>query len=717
MPASFGRWCGWMQPPGRANPVRSFQNCTPNWFPDSQHIVFSSRPAGQQDAYGSTQLWMARSDGTEARLVYGEDGRHIYGGALSPDGRYVIFSNFPADGDWYRTPRCAPMYLMRLAETPAIGGESPDLRSRHANTKDGPRLPLADGWLPNWTYADIPTAESIEIGERREPLRNVAVRDVAAAFDRQRKRPIGFEGSGTLGAVGAGDARGVAAGLASLECGGNAADAAACVLLTECVSDYGFLAIGAEASLMSYNVERRQTRTFAGLGGAPLDPKAIAWYYENGIPADGHVKAAPTPGIVSLLVTTLQEEGSMSFEEIAAPVLVLLDEGKETWHPNLAKTVRRLIDAEQRAAGGRIAKLQAVHDRFYKGDIAEELAAYYEHQGSFLRKADLAAHRTQVEDPVSVDYRGYTVVKCGPWTQGPCLCQALKLLEGFDLPAMGHLSVDYTHVVAEAIKLAMADRDEYYGDPRFVPVPLRQLLSADYATIRRPLINMARASTEFRPGDPIHLRPLKGPGTPEPGPKGTTTCVVADRWGNVVAATPSGNGPYAVCQELGIAHGNRLRSLNTRRGHPNCLEPGKRPRITLTPTLVFKDGKPIGAVSVAGGDQQDQTTLNVLLNLVHFGMTPAQAVSAPRFASSHHENSFKPYPDRTRARVGTATLTVQTNLPPEVCHQLAQRGHKLEKIPPPIAMPSLLWIDPVTRVISVAGDSHAGRHAAALSAP
>ena len=182
------------------------------------------------------------------------------------------------------------------------------------------------------------------------------------------------------------------------------------------------------------------------------------------------------------------------------------------------------------------------------------------------------------------------------------------MLEGFDLKAMGQFSADYIHVVAEAIKLAMADRDAHYGDPEFTDVPLQALLSDAYTEIRRPLIDMQKASLDARPGDPHGMQPLKGPGVFRPGVGGTTTCVVADRWGNVVSATPSANVPQEPRDggRAGVTFGNRLRSLNTTPGHPNCIEPGKRPRITLTPTLVLKDGKPIMAISVAGGDLQVQ---------------------------------------------------------------------------------------------------------------
>jgi len=430
---------------------------------------------------------------------------------------------------------------------------------------------------------------------------------------------------------------------------------------------------------------------------------------------------APVPSVVDLCVTMLKRYGTMTFEEIVAPTLALLDAGEEAWHPKLAVTLRRMVEEEGLTSGSREEKLQAATDRFYgrnkrRNDIADDLEAFYIEKGGFLRRTDLATHVTLIEDPVTVNYRGYTVCKCGPWTQGPYLCQALRLLEGFDLKAMGHLSADYVHVVAEAIKLAMADRDEYYGDPAFVGVPLPALLSDPYTEIRRPLIDMQTASQEARPGDPYTMRPLKGQGVFRPGIGGTTTCVIADRWGNVVAATPSANVPPDERDggRAGVTYGNRLRSLNTTPGHPNCIQPGKRPRITLTPTLVLKKSRPILAISVAGGDLQDQATLNLLLDFVEFGIGPEAAVIAPRFATSHHQNSFDPNPDRVQTFIQAGSLTINEEVSQDVQDELARRGHQLVAKASAIAAPVMLYIDQESGVFHAAGDPAAGRHAAGL---
>ena len=530
---------------------------------------------------------------------------------------------------------------------------------------------------------------------------------------------IGWKASGKGGAVAAGQGDAVAAGIRLLDAGGNAADAAAATLLALSVTDYGMFAIGGEIPFLIYDAKKQEVKVLSGLGRAPLDEAAIDWYNTNGIPGKGSMKAAPTPGAVHLCITALELYGTRSFEEAVTPALELLDAGSESWHAPLAVTLRKLVEAEKKATGSREAKLIAARDRFYKGDVADELEAWYISTGSFLRKKDLAAHVTRLEDPVSVDYRGYTVYKCPTWTQGPFLCQSLRLLEGFDLKTMGHLSANYIHTVTEALKLGFADRDEYYGDPLFAEVPLKALLSREYAKIRRSLIDKTKASLERRPGDPYHMRPLKGMMQAENHPdrfpvSDTTTCVVADRWGNVVAATPSCNLSGNLPGPSGVNTGNRLRSLNTTPGHPNRIEAGKRPRITLTPTLVTKNGKPVIAISVAGGDLQDQTTLNVLLNHVEFGMLPEKAVTASRFNTDHHQDSFNPDRDRDKAFVKAGSLQVHSGVSKQAQEDLKSRGHLLTTTDSYIARPVMIFVDQDKGIFHAAGDPAAGRHAAAI---
>jgi gamma-glutamyltranspeptidase/glutathione hydrolase len=495
------------------------------------------------------------------------------------------------------------------------------------------------------------------------------------------------------GVVGAGRKGSADAGIQILDKGGNAADGAAATILALSITDYGAYCIGGEVPLMLFDAHAQKVKVFSGMGTAPRNPEAIQWYYKNGIPP-GDIKAAAVPSVIDLVVTLLQQNGSMSFEDISQPVLTLLAVEGEPWHMDLAVTLNRLIDAERNASGSRNRKLQAVSDRFYRGDIANDLSAWYDQMGGFLTKEDLALHRTHIEEPVTINYKGYQIYKCGTWTQGPVLCQTLKLLEGSDLKSMGHNSAQYTHTVIEALKLAMADRDKYYGDPLFVDVPLKELLSEEYISIRRKLIDKERASQVTRPGDPINLRPLIDEGRSEAWPKGTTTCVVADKFGNIVAATPSGWGNNnETGGRTGVTHGTRLISLNTAEGHPNRIEPGKRPRITLTPTIVLKEGHPVMAISVAGGDIQDQTALQILLNIIEFDMDPFQAVNSPRFANYLHQDSFDPDPVRYRTIPDPPVLQINQEVDAKKIEMLKSMGHIIDQIEGAIGVPAIILID------------------------
>jgi gamma-glutamyltranspeptidase/glutathione hydrolase len=275
------------------------------------------------------------------------------------------------------------------------------------------------------------------------------------------------------------------------------------------------------------------------------------------------------------------------------------------------------------------------------------------------------------------------------------------------------------HLVIEAMKLGYADRDEYYADPRFAKVPMEQLLSQSYTQLRRSLIDLRVASMDRRPGDPILHRALATTETPAPlgdaiPKQDTTTCVVADRFGNWIAATPSCNLLTNKPGPSGVNTGNRVRSLNTAPGHPNRVEAGKRPRITLTPTLVLREGKPVVAISVAGGDLQDQTTLNLLISHIDYGLLPADAVTQPRFSTSHHQDSFDPNPDRTAAFVLRGGVAVNDTIPASVQKEMAERGHVIKVEKGPIAHPVMIYLDRTTGTMYAAGDPAAKRHAKAI---
>ena len=529
------------------------------------------------------------------------------------------------------------------------------------------------------------------------------------------KNEISWNASGNGGVVAAGPKPSVNAGIYILEKGGNAVDGAVATIFNLAVSDYGSFCVGGEVPFMFYDNKNGKITVFNGMGAAPSDQKAIDWYYTNGIPREG-IRSATVPSAVSTLLTALELKGTMSFEQIIEPTLTLLDQGKESWHPYLAKTLRKLKYTEKNTPGTREEKIRAARDRFYKGDIADELEKFYISSGAFLRKSDLEAHKTTVEEPVSVKYRGYDVYKCNTWTQGPVLLQTLRLLENFDLKSMGFLSAGYIHVSVEAMKLAFADRDTYYADPSFVTVPLKQLLSDEYTKLRYPLIDLNSASQEIRPGDPYNMKAYLGKGQFWPGEKGTTTCLVADKWGNVVAATPSANQEYGVCESLGIAHNTRLSSLNTQKGHPNALEPGKRPRITLTPTLVLKNGKPVLAISVAGGDMQDQVALQLFLDYVEFGMMPKDAITVPRYRTYHTQNSFNPSPDTEKRYFKIGGLDIDSTSQP-VIDSLKSRGHIVTFSTELIGDPIMIYFDQSTGISYAAGEPRyaKGKFCAALN--
>jgi gamma-glutamyltranspeptidase/glutathione hydrolase len=546
---------------------------------------------------------------------------------------------------------------------------------------------------------------------------------------------IGRRGSGKNGIIAAGKKEGVAAGISMFELGGNAADAAVSSLLVLSVKHIGAFCIGGEVPLIIYDAEKDEVKVLSGQGAAPKDTSAIGWYYRNGIPGS-NIRSAAVPAVIDLCVSALKLYGNLSFEKTAGPLLKILDaggpneyrdtgsgewidgisgksidkkmvsisDGGRSWYSDLAKTIRKLIEAEQNASGNREEKVQAVSDRFYRGDIADELVAWYIERGGFLRKRDLAEHKTHIEDPVTIIYRGYTVLKCDTWTQGPYLSQTLRLIEGYDLNKLGFLSSDYIHVVTEAMKLALADRDEYYGDPLFADVPLQTLLSDDYTELRRSLIDMKQASQELRPGDPWNMKALlEGGGKTFPNEGGTTTCVAADKWGNVVVTTPSGLGSSAGSGgHTGITHGARLIINNNWPGHANGIGPGKRPRTSLTPTLVMKNGKPFLAISVAGGDMQDQAALQIILDVIDFGMDIDQAMKAARFSTQHFIGSFGQDPPQL------GSLRLHNSIGDDVQNELTKRGHKVKMVGNNIGGIAMLYINQATGVVYGAGSAAKG---------
>jgi gamma-glutamyltranspeptidase/glutathione hydrolase len=481
----------------------------------------------------------------------------------------------------------------------------------------------------------------------------------------------------------------VEAGYRILTQGGNAVDAGVASTLAASVTELSRFGLGGEMPLL-IKMSGQPTIAISGVGVAPA--KATVEFYTHRapevweeasnmplVPVQG-ILSAITPGVFDGLILALKKYGTKSFAQVVQPAIELATDGfpmpeefggmlrsyqriialwpdsVKFFYPNgeatprgeifrepmLAQTFRELANAEKKAHGNRQAKLQAVRDLFYKGDIAHRIATFSENNRGLIAYSDLANYHAEIEEPKVGTYRGYEIYKPGFWTQGPVMIETLNLLEGYDLKAMGHNSPQYLHTVVEAVKLAFADRDAYYGDPKFSKIPEEILLSKEYAAERRKLIDPEHASIEHRPGY-LGARPaLPSASASAAGIVNDTTCVnVVDRMGNAFSATPSGAWlPSVIAGDTGIPLTSRLQSFVMTPGHPNRLEPGKRPRVTLSPTLVTRNGKLEMILSTPGGDNQDQALLQVLLNIIEFDMPPQEAVEAPRFQTEHLFSSF-----------------------------------------------------------------------------
>jgi gamma-glutamyltranspeptidase/glutathione hydrolase len=513
-------------------------------------------------------------------------------------------------------------------------------------------------------------------------------------------------------------------GVEILKRGGNAVDAAVAATFAEGVLNPHMHTIGGEVPMLIYRAETQEVFAVNGNTAAP-QRATIAWYTDHGytlIPGEG-VLAAGVPAALDALLTALDRFGTMRLADVLQPALELAREGFPVhpglrgpsdylffsiWHcrdtfrdhwptsaqlylpggrlpevgeifrnPDLARLFGRLLHAEGSAAArGRSAGLLAARDVFYKGEIAQQIGAFVQQQGGLLKADDLATFATKVETPVSTTYRGYQVYKCGPWSQGPVFLQQLRLLEGHDVQSLGHNSAAYIHLVTEVAKLAFADREAYYGDPEFVPVPMQQLLSPAYTTARRTLIHPDRASLELRPGDPVNGQALRAGQSPLVGrewQRGTVHVAVVDQQRNLVAATPSGAwiSGSPVVAGLGFPLTTRLQVFYLDHDHPNALAPRKRPRTTLTPSLVLHHSQPFMAFGTMGLDQQDQWTLQCFLNVVDFGMPLQEAIEAPKFSSKHFPSSIHPH----TAEPGV--LRIEGRIPYEVRRALQAKGHQV----------------------------------------
>lgn len=522
---------------------------------------------------------------------------------------------------------------------------------------------------------------------------------------------------GTHGMVGAGNSLEVAAGTRILIQGGNAVDAGVATVLAAAITEQDHFGLGGEMPLL-VKLTGKPVAVVSGVGTAPA--KATLEFFKTRqpqpwedetkmapIPGQG-ILAATVPGVFDGLILALDRFGTMSFAQVVAPALGYADgfplpeifasyirnneallqlwpssssffmpggkvpsRGELFREPVLAKTLRELVAIEKKTRGKRTRKLQAVRNYFYQGPLAKRIGAFSEQNGGLITASDLANYHADIDTPRSTTYRGYEVLKPGFWTQGPVMLEALNMLEGYDLKSMGHNSPQYLHTVVEVAKLAFADRDRYYGDPKFSKIPEETLLSKDYAAERRKLIDPAKASMEHRPG--TFGGAISMPSGGGASAAQDTTCVnVVDQEGNVFSATPSGAWlPSVIAGDTGIPFGTRLQTLLLTPGHPNQLQAGKRPRVTLSPTLVLKDGKPFLALSTPGGDNQDQALLQVLLNIIEFGMSPQEAVESPRFQTEHFYSSFAMH------EFVPGRLNLENRMPKATIDQLTALGHKV----------------------------------------
>jgi gamma-glutamyltranspeptidase/glutathione hydrolase len=545
-----------------------------------------------------------------------------------------------------------------------------------------------------------------------------------------------------------------------LQAGGNAFDAAVASQAVLGIVDAASNGVGSDAVILVYDAKAKTVVSINAEGTAPK-LATIEWYKKNRdgkLPESDTLLSGTVPGVVDAWYLLLDRWGTMSFAQVLQPAIDMAENGfpigermagaiassrklkkyatsVKVYFPNgaapkpgdmfrnpdLARTLRKLVDAEKESVGkGRHEALKAARDRFYKGDIAHTMAQFSEAEGGLFRYDDFASYTAKFETPVSVDYRGYRVYKNASANQGPTELFALNILEGYDLKAMKHNSPEYIHASIEAVKLAMADREKYLGDADFVPIPFEGLLSKEYARERRALIDPAHASRELRPGTaekytrstqalnrPWHVN-LQGEADHEGD---TSYLAVVDKDRNMVSFEPSlhsGFGTGVVMADLGFIFNCRGDYYSLVEGEANALAPGKRPRSTLQSTLVMKDSQPFMIVGSPGGDDQVFRTLQTLLNVVDFGMNVQEAIEAPRWATRSFPAS--PFPHT----MYPGEISVEQRVPQAVREGLTARGHTL-RVSGPWTMGSLaaIVVDSKTGVLSAGTDPRVDAYAIA----
>lgn len=542
--------------------------------------------------------------------------------------------------------------------------------------------------------------------------------------------------SGPRHAVSAGHYLAATAGIAVLEAGGNAVDAGCAAGMALGVLLPDLVNVAGVAPIM-IRMADGTVETIAGLGHWPRALPPDVFMREHGGRIPSGVRRTVVPAAPDAWITALERHGTMGFADVAQYAIRFAGEGfavypllAETvaahrdeyarWPSNaaiflpggapprigdrfvqsdLARTLAYMAEEDRRAAGkgGRMAGLAAAHAAFYRGDIAREIVRFVQAEGGFLAMDDMEGFRSRLEPAVARRWRGNTLLTCGPWCQGPALAEALLLMERAGFADLAHNSADYLHLLTECVKVAMADREYHFGDPLFTQVPVDGLLSDDHLDARLAQIDPERAHPSMYP-------PLLGQGRAADGPQradlpkveaDTSYVAVVDRWGNAFSATPSdGSWNSPVVPGLGLIPSNRGSQSRPDPAHPSGVAPGKRPRLTPNPAMVVTEDGGVMPLGTPGGDVQIQAMLQVVLNVLHFGMDLQEAIEAPRVASYAFPSSFAPF-DYFPGRVA-----VEARVPQAVRDDLAARGHEVRD------WPAMTWL--AGSVEAVLSDPKAG---------
>jgi gamma-glutamyltranspeptidase/glutathione hydrolase len=518
------------------------------------------------------------------------------------------------------------------------------------------------------------------------------------------------------------------AGVRILEGGGNAIDAGVAAGICLGVLQSDMVNFAGVAPIMIYLADTDEIKTISGLGPWPKGASVDYFMERFGGEIPEGIQRTVVPAAPDAWIQALKFYGTMSFEEVTRDAISWAEHGFPMHHfmsnnvkekieglgrwsssaeiylpkgrppepgeifvqRDLAETIRKMVRVERkRKFSGRDEALQAARDEFYKGEIAEAILDYHRKNDGLLRREDLENYRSAIEEPLKTAYKDYDIYSCRPWCQGPVLLQALNIVEGFDLKALGHNSPEYIHFISEALNLVYSDREKFYGDPDFVDVPIVGLLSKKYAEVKRGLIDKKKAWGEMPPaGDPwkwqsskkthsgkAHQRGGDTPPQPRKGDSSLDTsyvCVV-DRYGNAFSATPSDfSFTTPVIPPTGLAVSSRGAQSWVDPNHPSSVHGGKRPRLTPTPSMVFRKGSLFMPIGTPGGDVQCQAMLQVFLNIVEFGMDPQEAVEAPRFATFNFPNSFFPH------AYHKGLLNVEKRIEDSTFNQLKEKGHSAE---------------------------------------